>query len=78
MLRVSARSAQGCSARSRISATASSMRARGTREGSPKHIRTIARTCCSGAMRAIRRSASDGMPGSSRSSSARLNAAGTR
>ena len=63
MLRVSARSAHGCSARSRISSTACSSRSRGTRDGSPKHIRIIARTLCSGVIPAIRRSASAGTPG---------------
>ena len=78
MLRVSARSAHGCSARSRISWTACSTRSAGTRAGSPKHIRTIARTFSSGVTRPIRRSASDGTPGRRSSSRARLNAGGTR
>ena len=78
MLRVSARSAHGCSARSRISSTACSSRSGGTAEGRPKHIRTMARTLSSGVIPPIRRAASDGTPGTRSSSSARLNAGGTR
>jgi hypothetical protein len=78
MLRVSAWWAQGCAERSRISWTACSIRSGGTLRGSPKHMRIIARTLCSGVTAPIRRAASDGIPGTRRSSNARLNAGGTR
>ena len=78
MFRTSAASAHGCSARSRISWTACSSRSGGTRDGCPKHIRTMARTLSSGVIPPIRRAASAGTPGTRSSSSARLNAVGTR